>query len=122
MKPPFIYMKPASLRMTVKTKFMWVRGVLMRLSVAMAVACLMATGLAAADQANAAIRKSTNIEAQRLASALRLVAQEREVQIVYRSELVGDRHTSGAVGELTLEEALTQLLSDTGLTYQRLDD
>ena len=94
----------------------------MRLSVAMAVACLMTTGLAAADQANAAIRKSTNIEAQELGSALRLVAQERDVQIVYRSDLVGDRRTSGAVGELTLEEALTQLLIDTGLTYQRLDE
>jgi len=122
MKPLFTYMKPPLLLVTAITRLMWVRGVLMRLSVATAVACLMTTGLSVADQAKAAIRKFTNIEAQGLAPALRLVAQEREVQIVYRSELVGDRQTSGAVGELTLEEALTQLLSNTGLTYQRLDD
>ncbi|MFT3906404.1 MAG: TonB-dependent receptor [Steroidobacteraceae bacterium] len=93
----------------------------MRVSFAMVVACLVATGLSAAEQARAAVRKATNIEAQGLAPALRLFAKERDVSIVYRSELIGDRKTGGAAGELTLEEALSQLLSGTGLTYQLLD-
>lgn len=94
----------------------------MRLSVAIAVACLTATGLSAADQAKAAIRQPTNIEAQGLAPALHLFAKERDIQIVYRSELVGALKTGGAAGELTVEEALVQLLSGTGLTYEQLAD
>jgi iron complex outermembrane recepter protein len=55
-------------------------------------------------------------------AALQLFAKDRSVQLVYRSDLVGDRHTSGAAGELTVEEALTKLLSGTGLTFQYLED
>jgi iron complex outermembrane recepter protein len=94
----------------------------MRMSVAAAVACLLTTGLSIADQAKAAIRQSTNIGAQGLAPALRLFAEQRDIQIIYRADLVGDRQTSGAIGELTVEEALHQLLSGTGLTYSYLDD
>ncbi|GFE82414.1 TonB-dependent receptor [Steroidobacter agaridevorans] len=94
----------------------------MRMSVAAAVACLLTTGLSIADQANAAIRKSTNIEAQGLGPALRQFAKQRDIQIIYRSDVVGDRQTSGAVGDLTVEEALHQLLNGTGLTYLHLDD
>lgn len=94
----------------------------MRLSVATAVACLMTTGLSVADQARAAIRKPTNIDAQGLAPALQLFARQRDIQLVYRSELIGDRKTGGAAGELTVEEALTQLLSGTGLAYQHLGE
>lgn len=94
----------------------------MRMSVATAVACLMTTGLSVADQAKAAIRKTTSIEAQGLAPALRLFAKQRDIQIIYRSDLVGDRQTGGAAGELTVDEALRQLLTGTGLTYRHLDD
>lgn len=94
----------------------------MRMSVATAVACVLTTGLSVADQAAAAIRKATNIEAQGLAPALRLFAKQRDIQIVYRSDLVGGRQTSGAAGELTVDEALHQLLNGTGLTYRHLDD
>lgn len=94
----------------------------MRISVAIAVACLSMTGLSAAEEASAVARKFTNIEAQPLATALHALAKERGMQLVYRSEVVGDARTGGAVGELTLEEALTQLLSGTGLTFQYLED
>jgi len=49
-------------------------GVIMRLSVAAAVTCLVLTGLSAAEPAAAAIRKQTNISAQSLGSALRTLA------------------------------------------------
>jgi outer membrane receptor protein involved in Fe transport len=94
----------------------------MRLSVAIAALCLSMTGLSLADPAQAAIRKPTNIPAQGLAPALQLLARERDIQVVYRSDLVKDRQTSGATGELTIEETLTRLLSGTGLTFQFLED
>lgn len=75
-----------------------------------------------ADPANAAIRKTTSIGAQGLAPALQLFAKERDMQVVYRSELVIDRQTPGASGDLTVEETLTQLLNGTGLTFQYLED
>jgi outer membrane receptor protein involved in Fe transport len=68
------------------------------------------------------MRKATAIHAQGLETALQLLAKERDFQVVYRSEVVGDLRTDGAVGELTFDEALTQLLSGTGLTYRYLDE
>jgi iron complex outermembrane receptor protein len=94
----------------------------MRINVAVAVACLSMTGLAMGDQAATVIRQSTHIDAQGLAPALQQFARERGIQLVYRSEVVKDRKTSGAAGNLTVEEALRKLLSGTGLTYQFLDD
>jgi hypothetical protein len=40
---------------------------------------------------------------------------------VYRSELVGQRFTSGVDGNLTFDEALTKLLNGSGLTFIYLD-
>jgi iron complex outermembrane recepter protein len=97
-------------------------GLFMRLSVAVAVSCLLITSLSAAEQAAAAIRKQTNIAAQGLGPALKALARDREFQILYRTELVGERQTAGAVGEFTVDEALQKLLNGTNLTFQYLDD
>lgn len=94
----------------------------MRIRVAIALSCLAMASMSVADPAVAAIRKLTNIPAQGLGPALRSLATDREVQVLYRSELVGDRRTSGAVGDLTLEEALMRLLSGTDLTFTYLDE
>jgi len=94
----------------------------MRYAVLAAVACLMTVGLSTADEVQAAIRKQTEIPAQDLAAALRQLAVAHNVQLVYRSELVSNRQTSGAVGELTLEETLTKLLAGTGITFEYLED
>jgi iron complex outermembrane receptor protein len=98
------------------------RGVFMRAAVAVAVACFGLVTITSGKDAEAAVRQPTNIAAQGLAPALRILAKERDVQLVYRSELVSQQQTSGAVGHLTFEEALTQLLSGTGLTYRYLDN
>ena len=78
--------------------------------------------LALADPAAAAIRTPTNIEPQALGSALRALAAERHLQILYTTDTVADRTTSGAVGELTVSEALDRLLGGTGLIFQYVDE
>jgi outer membrane receptor protein involved in Fe transport len=97
-------------------------GALMRRSVAVAVACLSIVGLSFADDSSASIKKHTEISAQDLGAALQILARDRGFQIVYVSEEVGAKFTSGAIGEFTAEEALKQLLKGTGLTYRYLDD
>jgi outer membrane receptor protein involved in Fe transport len=92
-----------------------------RAAVATTIAFLSLVSITCADEARAAIRQPTNIAAQELAPALKLLAKDRDVQLVYRSDLVKDQHTSGAAGDLTFEEALTQLLAGTGLTFRYLE-
>lgn len=94
----------------------------MRLSIAVAIACLSIAGVAAEDRATAAIKKFTNIPAEELGPALQTLAQIHDVQVVYLSEAIDKLKTSGAVGELTAEEALKRLLKGTGLTYRYLDE
>jgi outer membrane receptor protein involved in Fe transport len=95
---------------------------LMRLGVLAIAICMTIVGLSIADDVHATIKKPTNIPAQPLAPALQSLAKDRNFQIIYVSEEIGDRRTDGAVGEYTSEEALKQLLSGTGLTYKYLDD
>ena len=84
--------------------------------------CLVIVAVSTGARADAAIRRTTYIASQELAPALQSLARERRIQVVYRSEFVSDRRTSGAAGNLTLEEALTQLLSGTGLTFRYLGE
>lgn len=121
---PTLYhvMNPSHIQMTGRTNLKRGWGAIMRLSVAVAVGCLFLTTLSAAELATAAIRKQTNISPQSLGSALQALAKDRELQVLYRTEVVGDRHTSGAVGELTFDDALTRLLHGSNLTFQYLDD
>ncbi len=92
-------------------------GVLMRCALASVVACFSPDGLAAAEEARCATRQPINIPAAPLGSALQAVARECGYQIAYISGDVAPFHSNGVSGELTLDEALTRLLSDTGLTY-----
>jgi outer membrane receptor protein involved in Fe transport len=93
----------------------------MRVAVAVAIVFASFVGITSADEARASIRQPTQIGAQELAPALRMLAKERNVQFVYRSDLVENQHTGGAAGDLTFEEALAQLLKGTGLTYRFLE-
>lgn len=90
----------------------------MRVSVWAIAFWLCSVGIGA--EADAGTRQPTSIGAQELAPALQILTRERGVQVVYRSELVVDCWTAGVNGNLTLDEALTQLLSSTGLTYRYL--
>ncbi|MBL8266726.1 TonB-dependent receptor [Steroidobacter sp.] len=79
-------------------------------------------GVSMAQNAHALIRKATNIPESPLGPALRSLAKDRKLHVLFRSELVRDLRTAGAVGELTTDEALNQLLSGTSLTFQYLDE
>jgi outer membrane receptor protein involved in Fe transport len=94
----------------------------MRIAVTATAICIAIVGLSVADEVHASIKQPTNIPAQSLAPALQSLAKDRNFQIVYVSEEIGDRRTGGAVGEYTPEEALKQLLRGTGLTYKYLDE
>ena len=93
----------------------------MRITVVAAM-CLCIVGISTGADAEAAIRKQTNIPAQGLGPALQLLAKDRDLQMVYRTELIGDRRTNGVVGDLTTDEAVTQILKGTGLTFRYLAD
>lgn len=84
--------------------------------------CLGVVGISMADDARASIRQPTNIPAQELGSALQTLAKDRHFQVIFRNDVVGNLRTRGASGDLTSDDALTQLLSGTGLTYRYLDD
>jgi iron complex outermembrane recepter protein len=94
----------------------------MRIAVVATAICLSVVGFAVADNATAAIRKSTNIPAEGLGPALTTLAKEFDFQVLYRTEIVGKLRTDGATGTLTATEALDHVLSGTGLTYRYLDD
>jgi hypothetical protein len=94
----------------------------MRWCIAATVICMSTATVAAADDVHAWIKKPTNIPAQGLAPALQILAKDRNFQIIYVSEEISGRRTQGAVGELTPEEAIKQLLEGTGLTFKYLDD
>lgn len=94
----------------------------MRITVVVAVACLGLGAISAAFEAHAAFNKKTNIAAQDLGAALQALANDRNLQLVYATDEVDLLRTSGAVGELSVDQALTKLLSGTGLTYGYLDE
>src|SRR5258708_5217352 len=97
-------------------------GGLVRITVTATAICMAVVGLSIAADVRASIKQPTNIPPQSLAPALQSLAKDRNFQIVYVSEEIGDRRTGGAVGEYTPEEALKQLLRGTGLTYKYLDE
>ena len=83
---------------------------------------LLLTGLSAANEGKAAmVRQATDIPPQDLAPALRLLAKERNFQLVIASRDISGLHTEGAIGEYTAEEALGRLLVGTGFTYRYLN-
>jgi len=98
------------------------RGLFMRITLAVAVACLGIVGIATADSARASIKQQTEIPAQGLGPALTALAKEFDFQVLYRTEVVGTLRTQGVSGGMTAAEALEHVLSGTGLTYKYLDD
>lgn len=94
----------------------------MRVAIVATAACFSLIGMAVAAPADAAIRKPIDIPAQRLGPALQSLAKYRGVQLVYLSDAIDALESPGLIGELTLDEALHQLLNNTGFSYRYLDD
>ena len=93
-------------------------GIVLRLAFA---AVVWGGGTAIAEDAAAVVRRPVSIVAQPLASALEALARQRDLQVIYRSEVIGTQRTAGVSGELSVGEALTGLLSGSGLTYRFLN-
>jgi iron complex outermembrane recepter protein len=93
---------------------------LMRIAVA-AAACLSLVGVSLADEALASIKQPIDIPAQDLEPALKSFAKQQQLYLIYASEDLATRHTHGASGEFTADQALTQILDGTGLTYRYID-
>jgi iron complex outermembrane receptor protein len=89
----------------------------MHLSIATTTALSLPTA-AIAENALAAVRKPIHIPAEALSIALQTLAQEHGFQVAYISQDVDSRYTHGASGELTVDEALVQILAGTGLTFR----
>jgi iron complex outermembrane recepter protein len=95
-------------------------GWIMRCTVLAALSCALLSVTLAAP-ADAFVRKSISIPPESLDLALRTLAKDRHLQVLYRADLVQNIRTSGAFGSLTSEEALTKVLMGTGLSFKYLD-
>lgn len=121
LRSPIYTLLPEALYRSTTFKEGW--GAIMRTTVLATAVSSMLVSLALADPAAAAaIRAPTNIAPQELDSALRVLAVERRLQILYTTQTVSNRQTSGAVGDLTVAEALDRLLGGTGLVFRYADE
>jgi iron complex outermembrane recepter protein len=66
--------------------------------------------------------KLFNIERQNLAAALNQFAAQSDRQILFSTDVVTSKHSSGVKGELEPEVALRRLLKGTGLSYRVTSD
>jgi iron complex outermembrane receptor protein len=114
-------MKPSLLATTITGRYP-AGGKLMRATILVTALCFSLASLATAADAEASMKRTTAIPPQALAPALQRFVKERDIQLVYRAELIANLQTRGASGELTPIETLAQLLSGTGLSYRYLDD
>ena len=62
------------------------------------------------------------LPAQSLADALRAVGGQASTNVFFEPRLVAEHQAPALTGELTVEQALGQLLRGTGLTFRYLDD
>ena len=115
-------MKPSPQRTMAVSTLLKGWGAFMRMSVIVSAICLCLVSVGQADSAKAAIRKFTDIPAEKLGPALQTLAKDYDFQVLYRTEIVNTLKTQGVSGSLTSDEALGKVLSGTGLTYKYLDD
>ena len=87
------------------------------MALAIAVSCVLAT--AAHAQAG---RHQISIKSQSLTAALNALAAQTGLQIVVMSEVAANKQAPAVSGDLTNDEALSRMLRDTGLTYQKIDN
>lgn len=104
------------------TKLIGLGSAFMRPAALAAAISLSIIGIACADPASAALRKSTDIPAQALDQALNSIATDFEFQVLYRTDIVKPLSTAGVSGYVTAAEALDRVLSGTGLTYRYIDE
>jgi TonB-dependent siderophore receptor len=95
-----------------------------RLAAALAALCAgltLSQPSAIAAEPAAVSARHFEISAQSLSGALRAFADQTGEQVVFFSEIGRDQRSAAVVGSFTPEQALNQLLRNTGLTFERLD-
>ena len=80
-------------------------------------ACIIAAPLRAGEPAY-----DLDIEPQPLAKALKAFAEQSGLQVVYYSELADGEDSPEVSGTMTADQAMTQLLASTGLTFDTMGD
>jgi len=75
-----------------------------------------------ASLAQAGVVQQINIPAQELGSAIAELAKQTRIQVVYAMELVEGERSDPLSGEMTPEQALSCLLSNTALRFEFIDD
>lgn len=85
-------------------------------------ALLAATALLIARLDAAEVTHSFNIPPQSMAAALERIAKDNDLQVLYFADIARKVRTRGVSGELTLDRALTQLLSGTGVGYRFINE
>src|SRR5688500_12701624 len=98
-----------------------------RVSMFARLAATTALGVLLAQAAHAqvmaqAVRHDIRIEPKPIAAALKDLAAQTGLQVLVFSDDAGATRAPGINGNLTTDEALTQLLRDTGLTFHKVDD
>ena len=90
--------------------------------VALAFMLGMGTMTVVAQSAAPAASHELNIAAQPLSSALRALAEQTGIQVVFFTEVTEGRQAPALTGRYNLQEAISRLLEGTELDYRFLDD
>ncbi|MBL8264777.1 TonB-dependent receptor, partial [Steroidobacter sp.] len=77
--------------------------------------------IAQCAHAEEAARHAIDIESQPVGAALQQLAAQTNLQILVFSQDAQNKQAPAVHGSLTADEALSQLLRDTGLTYEKID-
>ena len=93
----------------------------MRAVIAATAVCSSAIDASRADDVEPASREETRIPAEELSLALFTLGKDRNLDVIFVAEDVRGMRTGGVGGVLTVDEALNQILSGTGLTYRHID-
>ena len=94
----------------------------MKASLIVTAVCFSILSIARAEDVSAAMRKSIHIPPEDMSTALRAVAQQRELYVIFAARDVESLRTSGATGVLDADEIFQQLLRGSGLIHRFIDD
>ena len=83
---------------------------------------LLSLGVSWADESTTPATTSFDIPPQNLEAALIRFSEQSDIQLVMASANVDGKQVEGVVGDLTHQEALAELLDNTGLEYQFVND
>ena len=78
--------------------------------------------LAISNGANAKTIEGLSIEATTLDNALLLLAEKSEIQILFSDDKIKRTSVSGISGDMSVEDALSQLLKDSDYIYKKTSD